>query len=189
MSENVTNDPVVPVSPAELNAIMKSRAKRNLSTQYQASDTTTANLGLNGRLWWVAEFIWQAREAKLSGRVDDMICWSSRANSVAHAAITDEFKSFIEYPPDSVAPSMDKIATLCQLVKSALQGEHESPKTLKAKENLKLAISKYFWTNNRLPTAKEMTELKFRAEDVQIVFKEMSASLGLVFPVAKRGPK
>ncbi len=180
---NPINDPADSITPAELAAIVRaSRPDRPRNNPPKAA--TGFSLSIGGRLWYVAEFIHQARLAKRAGKTEIAELWRERAQEIAESVA----RLVCHAPPDEqgkeVAPE------LLRAVADALDGKHQ-PETGQTDQQRVLTAVNDFCADHpgKLPSRRNMIKMEVRGETVTEVFANLEKQGSIRFPKEKRGPK
>lgn len=151
---NPTNDPLIEITPEELECILRDRVRRGQSCSFPK---TWEGLQLTsaGRAWYVAEFVQQAKAAQRMDHSELASSWRDRAQAIA-SAIAQEAN-----------------ADLLRLVADALDGKHppESPPT--AQQRVLAAVNELCAKNpERLPYREELIDAGLRGELISEVLPQ-----------------
>ena len=140
------NDPFVKLTPAELAAIVKARRPdRPRDNPPQSQDFP---LPSTGRLWYVAEFIHQARLAKRREDATAETDWRDRAQSIASEI------------------AREANADLLRSIADALDGKHADEPRETAQQRVLSAVNEFCGEHGKMPSRKDLVERGVRGEDI-----------------------
>ena len=180
---NPAENPLSSLTAAELEAI--ARAKR--PARHRDSPPKAGNgysLPFDARLWYVAEFIHQARLAKRSGNTDLEQSWRERAQDIAESVAI----IYVHAPPDETGKEF--APELLRRIANALEGMH-LPSPMESDQRRVLAAVNQFCSLHpgKLPSRRQLIEMGVRGEDITEVFANLKKQGTIRFPKEKRGPK
>ncbi len=168
---NPSNDKLVNVTAGELSAIVAARRKER-PRDIPPRAATGFSLTAESRLWYVAEFIYQARLAKRNGKPDLEQSWRDRAQAIA-TAVAGEAN-----------------ADLLRAVANALDGKHPPAPKETDQQRILTAIAESYITQGRAPSNKELRETGLSGRAINAVLTDLE-TVGTIIRLhtVKRGRK
>ncbi len=185
MNQNPTNDPVIEITSEELQQIIRTReCHKGLSPGYPKTGGG-CTLTIAGRLWYVAEFIVQAKLRRRNPA--EYQSWRDRAHAIAQEVVRKASD------PDQF--DIEPFCDLLREVANALEGKRREIVTTAREdayqEVMRLA-ARYSGMHGKLPTQKALLEftksngIKLRKADISAAFNMHAENGGIKFPTLRK---
>lgn len=156
----------IEITAAELAAI--ARAKRPARPRnIPPKELADYPLPPESRLWFVAEFIHQARLAKRAANPDQETSWRERAQDIAAGVAS----IYVHAPPDEKGKEVAPV--LLRQVADALEGKHPPEARETDQQKVLTAIADSYRTSGRAPSNKELRGLGISGRAIDEVLSQI----------------